>query len=154
MSLVTIVLCCAVILGSAHGVSPILSSDAARARRHLPDRCHTSTLLLGRNEGPLCLRSTAGNLGALGTHLRTPGDTSVQGRCASVLAMRGGAGGDIARGDLMGEKSNIVAAVAAKVGMNLHNREDQPLQIIKSWFFQHFDETHVRPRASWRRSAS
>mmetsp|Transcript_66305 Transcript_66305/g.158419 ORF Transcript_66305/g.158419 Transcript_66305/m.158419 type:complete len:370 (+) Transcript_66305:26-1135(+) len=42
----------------------------------------------------------------------------------------------------MGEKSNIVAAVASKVGVNLHNQEDHPLQIIKSWFFAHFAEAH------------
>lgn len=41
----------------------------------------------------------------------------------------------------MGPKSNIVTAIASKVGRNLHNQEDHPLQIIKTWITQHFADT-------------
>jgi phenylalanyl-tRNA synthetase alpha chain len=45
--------------------------------------------------------------------------------------------------ELMGPKSNIVQAIAAKVGRNLHNKVDHPLHIIKTWIMQHFSETFV-----------
>jgi len=43
----------------------------------------------------------------------------------------------------MGEGSNIIPTVADKVGLNLHNRNDHPLQIIKSWIAHHFSTAHA-----------
>lgn len=45
--------------------------------------------------------------------------------------------------ELMGSGSNIVPTIASKVGRNLHNQEDHPLQIIKTWIAQHFMDTFV-----------
>lgn len=42
-----------------------------------------------------------------------------------------------------GPASNIVKAISDKVGCNLHNELDHPLQIIKSWIGKHFDSLHV-----------
>jgi hypothetical protein len=42
----------------------------------------------------------------------------------------------------MGPRSNIVEAIASKVGRNLHNKIDHPLQIIKTWITEHFCETY------------
>ena len=42
----------------------------------------------------------------------------------------------------LGPDSNIVPAVSEKLGRNLHNQQDHPLQIIKTWIQSHFDEVH------------
>jgi len=61
------------------------------------------------------------------------------------LQLRGGGDAAVASAptqeELMGPKSNIVTAIASKVGRNLHNQEDHPLQIIKTWITQHFADT-------------
>ena len=125
-----IALCCIFALGSSHGVSPGLAPSAP-----LVAKAHRSLVSAGNG---------GGSNGAL-TEKR-----GISGGAAPMLSLRGGEGsGDVVGGAgaaLMGEKSNIVAAVASKVGVKLHNQEDHPLQIIKSWFFEHFAETHVGPR--------
>lgn len=58
----------------------------------------------------------------------------------SRLKLRGGEG-DVypTMEELMGgPRSNIVKAIAEKVGRKLHNQVDHPLQIIKTWITQHF----------------
>lgn len=126
-------LCCVCALGSSHGVAPSASHVSGRIaapRRAAPLGVPARRRLVSAGDG-------VGWNGAL-TGKR-------------VLSLRGGGGGEgeVVSGPgaaLMGEKSNIVAAVASKVGVNLHNQEDHPLQIIKSWFFAHFAEAHVGPR--------
>ena len=62
------------------------------------------------------------------------------------LQLRGGEDSDktppVTREELMGPRSNIVEAIASKVGRNLHNKIDHPLQIIKTWITEHFCETY------------
>jgi len=60
------------------------------------------------------------------------------------LQLRGGEDtGTPTMEELMGPKSNIVTAIASKVGRNLHNTVDHPLQIIKTWIAQHFTDTYA-----------
>jgi hypothetical protein len=75
------------------------------------------------------------------------------------LRLRGGGGGGAGVGEecgcgwdgtgahkgitMDGPASNIVKAISDKVGCNLHNEVDHPLEIIKSWIGKHFDSQHV-----------
>ena len=49
-------------------------------------------------------------------------------RMRSKLSLRGGAVADAFK-HVMGPESNIVEAVAEKLGRNLHNTKDHPLQV-------------------------
>ena len=88
--------------------------------------------------------NSLGKKGAIGA-----GAASVAGRSRPLqrsLQLRGGCEAGAAAPDiteLMGPQSNIVMAIASKVGRNLHNKMDHPLQIIKTWITQHFSDTFV-----------
>ena len=44
---------------------------------------------------------------------------------------------------MLGEGSNVVQAVIEKIGRNLHNLKNHPLEIIKSWILEHFEHAHI-----------
>ena len=111
----------------------------SRRERSPPRWTRCWVLLLAASS--MAVPSTQGAIGA--------GAASVVGRSRPLqrsLQLRGGCEAGAAAPDiteLMGPKSNIVMAIASKVGRNLHNKMDHPLQIIKTWITQPFSDTFV-----------
>jgi hypothetical protein len=100
-------------------------------------------LLVGVAASVICSENSAiscpDNTGRkfLGHRRHLPLDRSFP-RLTSQLRLRGGETNDVE----IGPNSNIVPAISEKLGRNLHNQEDHPLQIIKTWIRSHFDEVH------------